>query len=61
MKAVERQMHQRVLVTWETILRKLERIGPESDTPAELDAYGEVKDYILGRIEVRQRLLRVVS
>lgn len=61
MKAVERQLHSRVLSTWETLLRRLEKIGPASDDPEDLDGYGNVKDYILDRIEEKRRLLGLPS
>lgn len=51
MKAWERRNLEAVLSCLRGMLVKLERIGPESDSPADLDGYGEVKDYLLDRIE----------
>ena len=61
MKAVERQLHERVLRTWETLLRKLEHLWPASDAPHDLDGFCEVKDYMLARIDERRRMLGLPS
>ncbi|MBD8900368.1 hypothetical protein [Rhodanobacter sp. DHG33] len=51
MKAEERRQQERILHAWQNILDMLNRIGPESDSQADLEGYGEVKDYVLDRIE----------
>ena len=51
MKAEERRVLQRVLRAWETMLETLNRMGPESDRREDIDGYGQVKDYVLDRID----------
>lgn len=57
MKAIERRQHETLLSTWKGLLQKLNRIGPTSDGFDDLRAFGEVKDYILDRIEVEESVL----
>lgn len=33
------------------LLARLDELGPCSDDPADLDAFGEVKDYLLDQLE----------
>jgi hypothetical protein len=57
MKAEERRTHERLLDVWQGMLDRLNRIGPTSDSHADLEAFGNVKDYILDRIEHEESLL----
>lgn len=61
MKAVERRSHERMLRVYGTLLRRLERLGPASDAPDDLDGFGEVKDYLLERIAAHRQALGVPS
>ena len=57
MKAIERRQHETLLGTWKGLLQKLNRIGPTSASYEDLRAFGEVKDYILDRIEAEEGVL----
>jgi hypothetical protein len=57
MKAVERRTYEVLLCTWKSLLDKLNRIGPASDEHDEIEAFAEVKDYILDRIEAAEKVL----
>lgn len=58
MKAEERRSQQRLLDMWQGMLDRLNRVGPVSDARVDLEAFGEVKDYILDRIDAHETILR---
>jgi hypothetical protein len=57
MKAVERRRKERLLAVWRDMLRRLNDMGPHSDDPEHLRGFGEVKDYILDRVDDLDALL----
>lgn len=57
MKAEERRQLERQSSAWHRVLEILNRLGPRSDGRAELDAYGDAKDYVLDRIDHVEALL----
>lgn len=62
MKAEERRQQERILHAWQHLLDTLNRIGPESDSREDLEGFGNVKDYLLDRIEeVSERLTKAAQ
>ena len=57
MKAHERRQQERIVGVWRGLLAKLVELGPESESREDLDGYGEVKDYLLDRIAVVEKIL----
>lgn len=58
MKAEERRRQERILSAYQGMLDTLNRIGPTSESHEDLEAFGEVKDYLLDCVEQREDILR---
>ncbi|WP_250626736.1 hypothetical protein [Pinirhizobacter soli] len=57
MKAAERRTLERRRAVWDSVLERLNRVGPESDSFDDIDAFGQVKDYVLDRRDALDNLL----
>jgi hypothetical protein len=59
MKVAERRTQERLLGIWRKTLLTLDEIGPSSEAPEDLNAFGEVKDYVLDRVaDIEDKLER---
>ena len=57
MKAIERRQQERLLRTWKVLWQKLCEIGPASESFEDVQAFGNVGDYILDQIAMIESLL----
>lgn len=44
-------MRRTLLGAYRELLRRADAVGPVSEAPEDLEAFGEVKDYLLGQVE----------
>lgn len=54
----DREQQERLLAMWRELLARSAQLGPVSGSPEDLDAFGEVKDYIIDQIARHEAWLK---